>query len=120
MHLALILSMAAALQQARPNITDNRVPEAALVARAEAAAVMPNGAAPIASYDRIYTRARIDGKDMLLGQLIHHGIMEEIARSQHQALPPPIRRALIGDMLPVFDGGCGILTLVYEIGANSP
>jgi hypothetical protein len=121
MHLAaLLLSMAVALQTSPPNITDNRVPDAELVARVEAAAVMPDGAAPLASYDRIYTRARIDGKDLLLGQLIHHSMMEEIARTQHLALPPPIRRGLMGDMLPVFDGGCGILTLIYEIGANSP
>ena len=117
---ALIMSLAAALQPPQPRMADNHIPDAALVARVEAAAVMPNGAEPLASYDRAYTQARIDGKDMLLGQLIHHSMMEEIARARHQALPPPIRRVLMGDMVAVFDGGCGILTLIYEVGANRP
>ena len=121
MHVAiLMLSFVAAMQPAEQNMTDNRVPDATLVARAEAAAVMPNGAGPIASYARTYTQARVDGKDMLFGQFIDRRFMEEFARDHHQASPPPIRRVLFDDMIPAFDGGCAILTLFYEIEANAP
>jgi hypothetical protein len=120
MLLAALLLSLAVQPQAQPHITDSHIPDASLVEMVEARAVMPNGAGPLATFDRTYTQVMLDGQDVLVGQLRDHRMTEEIARAEHRELPPPIRRALIGDMVPAFDGGCGILTLFYEIEANTP
>lgn len=112
--LAILVALTAALTN--PTISDNRVPDARLVSRVEAQVIMPDGAGPLNSYDRSYTQAKIDGKDYLLGQMIDHTIVQEFASHGHP-LPPPVRRVLIDEIMPAFDGGCAILTLTYEIGS---
>ncbi|MDH7975247.1 hypothetical protein QH494_23935 [Sphingomonas sp. AR_OL41] len=106
--------------QADPVITDNRIPDGAVVAAMEARIVMPTGAEPLEKYDRKYTQARVDGKDMILGQLIDHRLTVEIAHGGHGPLPPPVRRVLMDDIQMVFDGGCGIITVTYELGSSTP
>ena len=103
---------------ASPTFANNRVPDVALVSNLEKSIVMPKGAGQLASYNRSYTEAYINGKDTIIGQMIDHGMAEMIAKSQHKPAPPPVRRALMNEIMPAFDGGCGILTVFYEVGAN--
>jgi hypothetical protein len=117
--LSVLIALAATFSDS-PKFTDNRVPDAALVSRAEAKVVMPKGAGALASYDRAYTQAKLEGKDYLLGQMIDHRLMQELAAHRAHDLPPPVRRVLMNEIVPAFDGGCAILTLTYQIDSPEP
>lgn len=118
--LPVILVLSAGLSE-EPKFSDNRVPGVALVSSVEARVAMPKGAGSLASYDRSYTQAKLDGKDYVLGQMIDHRLMQEFAKHGTHPLPPPVRRVLINEIMPAFDGGCAILTLTYEVGsADAP
>lgn len=113
---ALMIAQAAA---ARPSVTDNRIPETELIAKLESRIVMPQGANALGSYNRAYTEATVNGKVMVFGQMIDHDLAGRIARDRHQPAPPPIRRALMKEIQPAFDGGCLIVNVIYEVGADS-
>ena len=109
-----------AVQVATPKFTDNRVPDVELISHVEKQVVMPEGAGGLPTYDRAYTEAKIDGKDYVLGQMIDHRLSEMFADHGTQPLPPPLRRVLMKDIQPAFDGGCAILMLTYEVGSMVP
>lgn len=117
--LSVLVALAAGLSDGS-NFSDNRIPDAALVSGVEAKVVMPKGAGSLASYDRSYTQAKLEGKDYVLGQMIDHRLVQEFATHGTHPLPPPVRRVLINEIMPAFDGGCAILTLTYEIGSADP
>jgi hypothetical protein len=114
----LALLLAGAAVPARPAITDNRVPDAALIAQMEARIVMPQGAGPLESYDRAYTEAKVDGRDFVVGQLIDHRFTKMVAAEHGQPLPPPVQRLLMKDIIPAFDGGCMIVRLRYDVASG--
>lgn len=118
--LLLLFFLVSAGPSPKPAFTENRVPDAELISSVEAKVVMPAGAEPLTSYDRAYTQAKVDGKDYILGQMIDHRLMQEFAKHGSHPLPPPVRRVLVNEITPVFDGGCAILTLTFEVGSTEP
>jgi hypothetical protein len=113
-----LLMLAAAATPARPAITDNRVPDAALIARMESRIAMPKGAGPLESYDSSYTEAKIDGRDFVVGQLIDHRFTKMDADQHGRPPPPPVQRVLMKDIVPAFDGGCLIVLLRYDVASG--
>lgn len=102
-----------------PTMTNNRVPDAALISKLESKIVMPPGAGPLSSYVRAYTEGDFNGKDLVIGQMIDRNLAKIIARDQHQPVPPPVRRTLEKEIPPVFDGGCGALIVIYDVAASA-
>ena len=115
-----VLIALAAIASDSPTFSDNRVPDEQLVSRVEVKVVMPKGAGPLASYDRSYTQAKLGDKDYVLGQMIDHRLMQEFAAHGTHPHPPPVRRVLMKEIEPAFDGGCAILTLTYQVGSAEP
>lgn len=111
----LLIMLAAAVSPERPAITDNRIPDAAMIERMERLIIMPKGAQPLDGYDRSYTQAKIDGRDFVVGQLIDRRFDKMLAEQLTRPVPPPVRRVLFGDMAPAFDGGCMIVRLRYDM-----
>jgi hypothetical protein len=99
---------------------DSRIPDEQLISRVEREVVMPKGAGPLSSYDRSYTQVKMDRKDYVLGQMIDHRLTQMFAATGSFPVPPPVRRVLVDEIDLIFDGGCGIINLMYEVGSAAP
>jgi hypothetical protein len=56
---------------------------------------------------------------MVFGQMIDRTLAEQVARDRRQPPPPRIRRALMKEIQPAFDGGCMIVNVIYDVRADS-
>lgn len=105
--------------------TPDAAVDPALVARIESASVLPPGAAKLADYDRYYSRATMefltpDGageRDVIAGVWLKRGPTMPIQRNA-TAIPGQAGAFSLGPdgNLPfVADGGCGVLTVYFDI-----
>lgn len=77
--------------------------EEALMASIEAAVTLPPGAADLQAYSRVYTWAEGGRK----------------VRAVYERVEAPGRRWVPESQLPlIMDGGCGVVTLVFDVTSN--
>lgn len=119
MQLLLVMAAIAAQSVPNPRFSDNQIPDAALISKIESEIEMPQGAGPLSSYDRAYTQLKVDGRAMVVGQLIDHRFMQRVSADRNEPPPPPLRRVLEKDLVPAFDGGCLVVGVFYDIEAET-
>jgi hypothetical protein len=79
------------------------------IQRVESSVKMPPGAKPIANYNRFYT-TEIRGRQMILGAFL-------LDSPGPHGTPPAVHIVVPQDMPTVFDGGCAVVHLQYDIRA---
>lgn len=102
---SLLCSLLAASRPALPAQGDF-TPSLAQVALVEKAMVLPAGARPLADYGRYYAGKAAGNKHTIIGVLMLHAPTPGITFSDPAHLPN------------VFDGGCGVIDVEYEVEAR--
>ena len=115
-----LMSMSAASAAQAPKITDDRIPDAALVDRLEHPLAMPRGEALLTGYIRYYTEARVDGRDMIIGELLERHLAAQMIADGALKSGSDVNLVHLKDIRPVFDGGCGIVIVTYDRSETAP
>ncbi len=97
----------------------------ALVAKIEQTAVLPTGALKLTDYDRYYGRATMPfltkdssgERDVIAGVWLRHGAFGPVQHGAQAVAGQSGAYAIVGDgNLPlVFDGGCNVVTLYFDL-----
>ena len=114
----------AAAAQTPATVSDAPV-DPTLVAKIEETAVLPTGALKLADYDRYYGRATMPfltknssgERDVIAGVWLRHGVYGPVQRGAQAVAGVSGAYAIVGDgNLPlVFDGGCNVITLYFDL-----
>ncbi|MBI1361710.1 MAG: hypothetical protein GC155_15640 [Alphaproteobacteria bacterium] len=117
------VALAAAAQT--PQTGSDAPVDPALVAKIEQTAVLPTGALKLADYDRYYGRATMPfltkdsagDHDVIAGVWLKRGAFGPVQRGAREIAGDAGAYAIVGDgNLPlVFDGGCNVITLYFDL-----
>jgi hypothetical protein len=101
-RVALLIAMVGAMACGQPTLA---LPSKDQVARIERMVVMPNGAKPLAHYARYYTLETVEGRPSVVG----YYLFGEGPPGIHFGESPVV----------VSDGGCDVVTVVFDLRRNA-